>query len=452
MPSCIAARPTGTMHGADQQVTQKRKSGETMTMLPTPKGAWKITFLLFLFMLVNFADKIVVGLAGVPIMTELKLQPEHFGLLGSAFFFLFSIASIVVGFIVNRVATRWVLLVLAAVWALAQFPMVGTVSFSTLLICRVVLGAGEGPAFSVAVHSVYKWFPDEKRTLPTAILSQGSAFGVILAVPALNWVIVNYTWHYAFGALGVVGLMWVVAWLITGKEGPLVQTVAMAAADPRIPYFQLLTSRTFIGCCAATFGAYWALSLGLTWFTPFIIKGLGFSQGDAGWISILPWVFGAVIVLLTGWVSQVLMARGVSTRGARGVLGSVPLIVGGLILAVLPHVDGAGLRIALLVIGSGLCGSIYVVCAPMLSEFTPVSQRGAVIAIYGAIYTLAGIIAPKVMGGVIQRAGVMLDGYMTGFTINAVIMVTSGVLGLLLLWPNTERARLMREAPQPKFA
>jgi hypothetical protein len=43
--------------------------------------------------------------------------------------------------------------------------------------------------------------------------------------------------------------------------------------EPRIPYFQLLTSRTFIGCVAATFGAYWALSLGLTWFTPFIVQG-----------------------------------------------------------------------------------------------------------------------------------------------------------------------------------
>jgi MFS family permease len=309
------------------------------------------------------------------------------------------------------------------------------------LICRVILGAGEGPAFSVAAHSVYKWFPDEKRTLPTAILSQGSAFGVILAVPALNWVIVNHTWHYAFGALGVVGLMWVAAWLILGKEGPLVQTVAMAKADPRVPYSQLLTSRTFIGCCAATFGAYWALSLGLTWFTPFIVKGLGFSQKDAGWISILPWVFGAVTVLLTGWISQVLMARGVTSRGARGVLGAVPLIVGGLILAVLPHV-----------VGSGLCGSIYVVCPPMLGEFTPVQQRGAVISIYGAIYTLAGILAPSVMGSVIQHAAVPLDGYMTGFTINAVILIASGLLGLLLLWPNTERARLMSQVPQPKFA
>ena len=92
----------------------------------------------------------------------------------------------------------------------------------------------------------------------------------------------------------------------------------------------------------------------------------------------------------------------------------------------LPHVSGAGLQIALLVVGSGLCGSIYVVCPPMLGEFTPVSQRGAVIAIYGAIYTLAGIIAPSVMGSVIQHAATPLDGYMTGFTINAVVMVASG--------------------------
>lgn len=423
-----------------------RTAGESKA---TPKGAWTITFLLFLFMVVNFADKIVVGLAGVPIMTDMKLSAEQFGLLGSSFFFLFSISAIVVGFIVNKVPTRWVLLALAVIWALAQFPMVGTVSFTTLLICRIVLGAGEGPAFSVAAHAIYKWFPDEKRTLPTAILSQGSAFGVILAVPALNWIIVNHSWHYAFGALGVVGLIWVAAWLALGKEGPLEDTQVSAAAEPKIPYLQLLTSRTFIGCVAATFGAYWALSLGLTWFTPFIVKGLGFSQSQAGWISILPWVFGATIVMLTGWISQVMMARGYNSRAARGVLGSVPLVIGGLILATMPHVQGAGLQIALLVVGSGLCGAIYVVCPPMLGEFTPTSQRGAILAIYGALYTLAGIIAPAVMGATIQRAGSTIDGYMTGFTINAVIMVGSGLLGLLLLWPNTERTRLTRgAAPQ----
>jgi hypothetical protein len=56
------------------------------------------------------------------------------------------------------------------------------------------------------------------------------------------------------------------------------------------------------------------------------------------------------------------------------------------------------------------------------------------------------MIAPSVMGAVIQNAAVPLDGYMTGFTINAVVMAASGLLGLLLLWPNTERKRLMAQA------
>ena len=169
----------------------------------TPKGAWQITFLLFLFMVVNFADKIVVGLAGVPIRKDLGLTPEQFGTLGSSFFYLFSISAIVIGFVANRASTRWILLILALIWAVTQFPMVGTVDFTTLMICRIILGAGEGPAAAVAIHAIYKWFPDEKRTLPTAILSQGSAFGVILTMPALGWVINSYSWHLAFGVLGV---------------------------------------------------------------------------------------------------------------------------------------------------------------------------------------------------------------------------------------------------------
>jgi hypothetical protein len=56
------------------------------------------------------------------------------------------------------------------------------------------------------------------------------------------------------------------------------------------------------------------------------------------------------------------------------------------------------------------------------------------------------------MGSVIQHAATPLEGYMTGFTINAVILVASGLLGLLLLWPNTERARLLAQQAQPKFA
>jgi MFS family permease len=73
----------------------------------------------------------------------------------------------------------------------------------------------------VALHSAYKWFPNEVRTLPTAIVVQGGAIGILLALPLLNWVIVHYSWHWAFGVLGIAGLAWAAAWAILGREGSL---------------------------------------------------------------------------------------------------------------------------------------------------------------------------------------------------------------------------------------
>ena len=112
---------------------------------PIPqKGGWTIVVLLFFFMFINFADKAIIGLAGVPIMKELNLTPKDFGLVNSSFFFLFSVSAVVTGFIVNHVQARWALLAMALIWSLAQFPMGSMVGFGTLVACRIALGAGEG--------------------------------------------------------------------------------------------------------------------------------------------------------------------------------------------------------------------------------------------------------------------------------------------------------------------
>jgi len=408
----------------------------------TPKGAWTMATMLYLYMLVNFADKAVVGLAAVPIMKELGLSPKQFGALGTSFFLLFSISAVLVGFVANRQPTRWIILLMALVWAIVQFPMVGAVSFTTLVICRILLGAGEGPAGAVATHAIYKWFPDEKRTLPTAILSQGAAVGVIVALPLLNLIIINYSWHWAFGALGIVGLCWVVGWYLLGRDGPIMDPPMAEHSAERVGYSRILLAPTFIGCVLACFGAYWALSLGLTWFTPFVVQALGYSQSSAGWIATLPWVVGACTVLLSGWISQVLVGRGVRTRLARGVLGTVPLIAGGLLVLIVPSVANPVAKLALVVVGGGLTGPIYVVCAPMIAEFTPIAQRGAVIAIFGAIYTLAGIVAPYVAGSLIEGAATVLDGYQRGYQVTATLQIVGGIAGLLLMWPAADRERI----------
>src|SRR5215469_15034992 len=94
----------------------------------TPKGAWSIVTMLCVFMMINFADKSIIGLAAVPIIKELNLTHEQFGQVGSAFFLLFSVSAILVGFLVNRVSTKLVIGVMALIWALVQLPMLGSVT------------------------------------------------------------------------------------------------------------------------------------------------------------------------------------------------------------------------------------------------------------------------------------------------------------------------------------
>jgi MFS family permease len=408
-----------------------------------PKEAWLIVVLLFLFMLVNFADKAVIGIAAVPIMNELQLSPRQFGLLGSSFYLLFAVSAIITGFIVNRVQTRSALLVMGLVWALTQFPMIGTVGFATIAACRIALGAGEGPAYPVALHSTYKWFPNELRTLPTAIVAQGGGIGILVALPLLNWVIVHYSWHWAFGVLGIAGLAWTAAWLAFGREGPLTAASATDATPTpgRIAYPRLLLSPTIIAVWCASFGAQWGLSQALSWQGAFLIKGLGFAQGSIGLLGALPAGASVILVIFAGWFSQRLLARGVPSRAARGIFGGTSVVLGGVAMAIMPFVAAIPAKIALTTLGVAVPSVIYVIGPAVISEIAPVAQRGALLAIGTAISTSAGLVAPYVMGSVVETAPTPLEGFNTGFMICGVIMVIGGLIGTALMRPERETTR-----------
>jgi len=414
----------------------------------TPKETWLIVALLFLFMVINFADKAVIGIAAVPMMQELRLSPSQFGLIGSSFFLLFSVSAIITGFVVNRVQTRWALLVMGLVWALTQFPMLGNVGFAAVVACRIALGAGEGPAAPVALHSAYKWFPNASCAHYRRHV-QGGGVGIMVALPLLNWVIVHYSWHWAFGVLGIAGLAWTAAWLALGREGPLTAGAAAGATPTpgRIAYRQLLLSPTIIACWCASFGAQWGLSQALSWQGAFLIKGLGFTQGSIGLLGALPAGASVILVIAAGWYSQRLLARGVSSRVARGIFGGACVALGGAALAIMPYVPGIPAKIALTTIGVALPSVIYVIGNAVVSEIAPVAQRGAMLAIGTAVSTSAGLLAPYIMGSVLETAATPLDGFNTGFMICGVIMLIGGVIGMALMRPEREAMRWASEMP-----
>ncbi|MEM5311592.1 MFS transporter [Paraburkholderia sp. JHI869] len=415
--------------------------------------AWLIVAMLFLFMVINFADKAVFGLAAVPMMRDLNLSPREFGLVGSSFFLLFSLSGIGFGFVANRVQSKWLLALLAVVWSAVQFPLVSaSVTLPMLIASRVLLGVGEGPAFPLAQHACYKWFDNAHRNVPNTIVQQGASAGLMLAGPILSYLIVRYDWHMAFFALGIVGLVWTALWLVIGRDGPVgaamhAPGVAHDGAGETIAYRHLLLNRTFIGVLVIYFVEYAVISLAFTWFPVYLRLGLGYAPIVTGWL--FSTIVGSFIpvTLLLAWVSQRLIRKGVSSRLARGAMVSGFAMLGGVLFLATSSGLSPALKVACLAIGGALSQLVFSFGPLMISDIVSVRQRGALLGINSSIGTLAGLIAPALMGGIVQaNHGNPALGYEHGFIVVGALLLASGALGLVLLNPEQSRQRILEAA------
>ena len=413
--------------------------------------------LVFLFMLINFADKAVIGLASVPIMRDLRLDHRQFGLLGSAFFLLFSVSGVLVGFLANRVRTKALMLVMSVIWAAALLPMSVAASFTVLLASRVILGAAEGPAFPVAVHSVYKWFGNQRRALPTSVVASGAAFGTGVVAPLLTWIIVRHGWHAAFGTLGVAGLIWALLWLVCAEEGPIdraaapptaasgttpeaVTSVATATAMGirRVPYRHLLLSRTALGVFVGGFAAYWIIALNLVWLANYLTKAVHMPPTQAAWVITLPSIMQMALAPLCAYLSLVLMRRGYSSRISRGLLGSLCVVLGGASLASVPFAGSGVLEIALVGLSFSIGSVIFTLGTTLIGEISPPAQRGALLGITNSIHTLAGLCAPFLMGLLVDINADPVAGFRVGFVYAGTLVAVLGVVAAALIDPEAD--------------
>lgn len=414
-----------------------------------PASAWTIAVLLAFMMLVNFLDKVVIGLVAVPMTQELDLTPTEFGLIGGALHWLFAVSAVVGGFLANRRPTRSLLLGMGLFWALIQLPMLFASSLWMIVACRVLLGIGEGPASPVATHALYKWFPDNRRSLPVALLHSGSAMGLLVAGAMIPWISLHYGWRTNFVVLAAIGLVWCVLWWLLGREGTLdnLRSGQVAPDAHRVPYRRLLTDGSVLGNYACHFAANWSLALTLTWVPSYLEIGLGIDPLNTGRMFVLFVLVTTPLSLFMAWLSQRLLRRGLPSRLARGAFVSVCLMAGGLFSASLMLTElSVVTRIIALTLSGGLALVMYSVGPAMLAEFTPSSQRGGILAIGNAVASLAGLSAPVVTGLLVHGAGAgHPEGYAQGFLACGIVMVVAGLLGLVTMDPQSSRQRLAQD-------
>jgi MFS family permease len=397
-------------------------------------------------MVINFADKAVIGLSSGQIMSEMALTNAQFGTIGSAFFLLFSISGVAGGFLANKIRTKPLMSVMAVLWAVSVLPISLVSSFPLLLGSRLVLGAAEGPAFPIALHSVYKWFPDRQRALPTSVIASGAAFGTGIVAPLISWIIARYGWHTAFGTLGIMSLGWFCIWSSTAAEGPLDGVLSSQPENlARVTYRQLLSSRTAVGVFLAGFAAYSIVALNITWLANYLVKQVHMTLVSAGWIIGLVSLMQIVLVPGFAWLSQMLGGLGVSSRVTRGLLGAACVVTSGACMIWMVGIRTGLLQDLLIGLSFSIGAVIFPLGSALIGEITPPMQRGAMLGITNSVHTLAGLVAPVVMGHIIDAYASPATGFRIGYVMNGIMVIAFGCVAAVLIDPQADLVRFARQ-------
>ncbi|MFF6886122.1 MFS transporter [Streptomyces sp. NPDC012421] len=450
---------------AAQTEPRPLSGGAAPTTTNTGRRAWTVTGLLVVFMMVNFADKSVLGLAADEIRADLGLTATQFGLANSAFFLLFSLSGALVGLLLaDRVKAKWLLLTMAVLWSLAQIPPAIGGGLAVLIGSRLVLGAAEGPAFPVAQQTALSWFPDHRRNLPGALVTLGVTLGVITAAPGLTWVIQEHGWRAALWVVAGVGAVWAAVWSAFGGDGTFRTDDTPARDKPTAPeaatapdaaaigpeavtasaaapgYHRVLATRTWIGITLAYFTSYWIVGLMVAWLPSYLRNGLGYAADTAGALVVTPWAVGAVVLLGQAVLTGRLMRRGVGSRTARGRVGGVMLLIGAVSLFCVPLADSATTKTVLLALGLGMGGSYATIAATTIAELSPPRRRGGALGTMNAVVTTAGLIAPVVVGRLIDTQGDA--GYEHAVLLSGALLCLGALASLTLVDPARDAARL----------
>jgi len=155
--------------------------------------------------------------------SDLGLSATQFGLIVSAFFWVYAPVQLAVGWLVDRFSVYRLIAGGVLLWAAATLAMGFVGGFTSLLLLRILLGVGETIAFPGASKIITRHVPAERRGMANAALATGIALGPAAGTFAGGLILASFGWRAVFLAFGLITFLWLIPWQATTRgrdDGP----------------------------------------------------------------------------------------------------------------------------------------------------------------------------------------------------------------------------------------
>jgi MFS family permease len=406
-------------------------------------GLW-LTLLLAAMVLLNYVDRGAVGIAAPKLKDELMLSAAAFGVVVSAFSWVYAPAQFAVGWLSDRFCVYRMIALGLAIWAFATLLTGFANGFAMLVALRVMLGVGEGVAFPSASKIIARHVTAERRGLANSSIAVALAWGPAVGILAGGLILRYFGWRPIFFTFGTITLLWIIPWLFVSK--PQWRTFAHGSGNS-VPVRKVMHSRTVwamgIGHFSNTYGFYFLLA----WLPLFLVKVRGFPILEMTGMITTGYVVQGFGALGWGWLSDHLVKLGWGEgRVRKGLLFGYHLTQAAAILGI-GFSTTAPMVLGWLVFGA-LFGGIGGTNPYAMSQIYAGPQAaGTWVGVMNGVGNTSGIIGPIVTGLLIQETG----SYMAAFVVSAVI-VGFGAIWWWAALPPVERLDLDTTEPATRLA
>ena len=300
----------------------------------THRRYW-VYFLLFLFNVICYLDRINMSVAGRSVAQDFGLSPIQLGYLFSSFLWAYVAMMLPSGRLVDSLGAHRVAAIGAAFWSVAQMLTGATTGFATMIVARLGLGAGEAPTFPVSYRAVRDWAPYSERGLAVGLIQAGTLFGPALSAPLVAWLIAATSWRWSFVITGAIGLVWVAVWLAFVStpertrwlpDGERRRILAERhggeplAAHGGVGYRGLLRSPSMWGLAISQGCAVYSVYLYLSWLPNYLQTARGLSIVNSGLFTSVPFLVGGVVIILTNWIGDRILTPQTMRNGGRRIV------------------------------------------------------------------------------------------------------------------------------------
>ncbi len=187
---------------------------------------WWVIALIAIATIINYIDRSALSVLWPDIVEELfpdesaLERKQIYANISIVFILSYAFGQAIFGKIFDWVGTRLGFVLSIGVWSIATalhaFAQ-GVLSFS---VFRALLGVAEAGNWPGAAKSNADWFPTKERALAQGIFNSGAAIGGIVAIPLIAYLTVFFSWKMVFVIIGLVGLLWLIPWIILVKAPP----------------------------------------------------------------------------------------------------------------------------------------------------------------------------------------------------------------------------------------